>query len=63
MGSVFAVVALAWVVGQAKALEEVNRGNDGVQVSAFWIFYLRWIVPAGILTILALGVRDLFAVF
>lgn len=63
MGSVFAIVALAWVVGQAKALEEVNRGNDGVQVSAFWIFYLRWIVPAGILTILALGVRDLFATF
>ena len=63
VGSVCAIVALAWVVGQAKALEEVNRGNDGVQVSAFWIFYLRWIVPAGIVTILALGVRDLFAAF
>lgn len=63
LGSVFAVVGLAWVVGQAKALEEVNRGNDGVRVSLFWIFYLRWIVPAGILAILALGVRDLFAAF
>jgi NSS family neurotransmitter:Na+ symporter len=63
VGSVLAMVALVWVVGQARALEEVNRGNSGRPVSALWIFWLRWVVPTGIIIILALGVRDLFAAF
>lgn len=61
VGSVLAVLGLAWVVDRARALEEVNRGSDQMQVSPIWIFWLRWVVPAGILLILVFGVRDLFS--
>ncbi len=63
VGSVLAVIGLAWVVDRARALEEVNKGSDKMQVSPIWIFWLRWVVPAGILLILVLGVRDLFSAF
>ena len=63
VGSAFAVVGLAWVVSRARALSEVNRGHDGKQIGEFWIFWLRWVVPAGIVLILVLGIADLFSGF
>lgn len=63
IGSVFALIGLAWVVGQGKALEAVNRGNNGIAVGRVWIFWIKYVVPAGIVIILTIGVVDLFATF
>lgn len=60
VGSVIALLALAWVVGLGKALEEVNRGNAGRPVGRLWFYWIKYVVPLGIGLILALGLRDLF---
>ncbi len=63
VGSALALIALAWVVGQGRALEAANEGNDGSPVGGVWLFWIKWVIPAGIAVILALGVRDLFGTF
>ena len=60
VGSALAVIALVWVVNRGRALEEINRGNDGRAVGSFYVFWMRYVVPLGIGLILALGVADLF---
>ncbi len=60
VGSVIALLGLAWVVGLGKALEEVNRGNAGRPVGRLWFYWIKYVVPLGIGLILALGLRDLF---
>ena len=63
VGSVLALIGLAWVVGLGKALEEVNRGNDRRPVSQFWFYWIKYVVPVGIIFILIFGLRDLFRTF
>ncbi|MFQ5703763.1 MAG: sodium-dependent transporter [Gemmatimonadales bacterium] len=63
VGSALALVALAWVVGQGRALEAANVGNDDAPVGKVWLFWIKWVVPAGIALILALGVKGLFEAF
>ena len=63
IGSACALVALAWVVGRGRALEEVRRGAKGKGFGPLWFYWIRYVVPLGIVVILALGVKDLFATF
>ncbi len=63
LGSAISLIGLAWVVGLARALEEVNRGNNDRPVGRFWFFWIKYVVPVGIGIILALGLHDLFGTF
>ncbi len=63
VGSILAVIALGWVVHRARLLEEVNRGNDGRAVGRLWIVWLKYVIPIGIVVILAFGVIGLFERF
>jgi len=63
IGSACALLALGWVVGQGRALEEVRRGARGAGFGALWFYWIRYVVPVGIAVILALGLKDVFATF
>ncbi len=63
LGSAFALIGLAWVVGLGRSLEEVNRGNAGRPVGRVWFYWIKYVVPVGIALILALGLHDLFTTF
>ena len=63
LGSAISLIGLAWVVGLARALEEVNRGNNDRPVGRFWFFWIKYVIPVGIGIILALGLHDLFGTF
>jgi len=63
LGSAFALLGLGWVVGRGKALAEINKGGRGRPVGRLWLFWIRWVVPIGIVVILLLGLRDLFSGF
>jgi NSS family neurotransmitter:Na+ symporter len=63
IGSACALVALAWVVGRGRALAEVRRGAGGGGFGPLWFYWIRYVVPVGIVVILALGINDVFATF
>ena len=63
LGSALALFALAWVVGLGRALEEANKGNDDAPVGKLWFYWIKYVVPAGIGTILLAGLRDMFRAF
>jgi NSS family neurotransmitter:Na+ symporter len=63
VGSACALLALGWVVGKGRALEEVRRGARGQGLGALWFYWIRYVVPVGIAVILALGLKDVFATF
>ena len=63
LGSACALVALAWVVGRGRALEEVRRGARGKGFGALWFYWIRYVVPLGIVVILGLGLKDVFGTF
>jgi len=63
IGSACALVALAWVVGKGRALEEVRRGAGGRGFGTLWFYWIRYVVPVGIVVILALGIKDVFGTF
>jgi NSS family neurotransmitter:Na+ symporter len=54
VGSALTLVALGWFVGRGRALSEINRGSS-IRVGGFWIFWIRWMIPAAILVILGYG--------
>jgi NSS family neurotransmitter:Na+ symporter len=54
VGSALTLVALGWFVGRGRALPEVNQGSS-VRIGSFWIFWIRWVVPAAIVVILLYG--------
>ncbi len=60
VGSALTLVALAWVIGMRRGLEEINRGADRPLAGKLWFLWVKYVVPLGIAVILALGVRDLF---
>lgn len=63
VGSAMVMLGLAWVVGLGKTLTEVNAGNPGRPVGRLWFYWIKYVVPAGIAVILALGLTDVFAAF
>ena len=63
VGSALSLIALAWVVGLGKALDAANEGNEGRPVGKLWYYWIKYVVPAGIVIILALGLDDLFGAF
>ena len=63
IGSAMALIGLAWIVGRRKSLQAVNEGNDGSPIGKWWYYWIKYVVPAGILVILALGLPDLFGAF
>jgi NSS family neurotransmitter:Na+ symporter len=63
VGSALALIALAWVVGLGRALEEANKGSTGPPIGRFWFYWIKYVVPIGIGVILAFGLRDVFRTF
>ena len=63
IGSAMALIGLAWIVGRGKSLKAVNEGNHGSQIGKWWYYWIKYVIPAGILVILALGLPDLFGAF
>jgi NSS family neurotransmitter:Na+ symporter len=63
LGSMLALIALAWIVGLRRTLEEVNKGRTGTPVGGFWFYWIKYVVPAGIALILAFGLKDVFQTF
>lgn len=63
IGSACALVALGWVVGKGRALEEVRRGARGQGFGPLWFYWIRYVVPVGIAVILVLGLKDVFVTF
>jgi len=63
IGSAMALIGLAWIVGRRKSLEAVNEGNDGSPIGKWWYYWIKYVIPSGILVILALGLPDLFGAF
>jgi NSS family neurotransmitter:Na+ symporter len=63
LGSALALLALAWVVGLGRALEEANKGNTGAPVGRLWFYWIKYVIPAGIVVILIAGLRDMFEAF
>ena len=63
IGSAMALIGLAWIVGRGKSLQAVNEGNDGSPIGKWWYYWIKYVVPAGIIVILALGLPDLFGAF
>lgn len=54
LGGAVAVVALAWFGGRAKTLEEIGRGTR-LPAARFLYFWLRFVIPLGILATLIYG--------
>ncbi len=63
IGSALVIIGLTWMVGLRKALLEVNKGNQKNQVGRFWFFWSKYVIPLGIIIILALGLNDVFNTF
>lgn len=63
VGSALTLIGLAWVVGLGRALDAVNAGNRDRPLGRLWFYWIKYAVPAGIATILAFGLRDLFRGF
>jgi NSS family neurotransmitter:Na+ symporter len=63
IGSALVLLGLGWVVGLGKSLEEANRGSEKPLVGKLWFFWIRYVVPVGIVVILVLGLRDALASF
>jgi NSS family neurotransmitter:Na+ symporter len=63
LGSALTLVGLAWIVKLRKTLDAVNEGNTGRPVGPLWYYWIKYVVPVGIIVILALGLDDLFAAF
>ncbi len=42
------------VVAGGKALAEINRGSS-MAIGPFWVFWIRWVIPAAIIVILVSG--------
>jgi NSS family neurotransmitter:Na+ symporter len=54
VGSALTLVALGWFVSRGKALAEINQGSS-IRIGSFWIFWIRWVIPAAIVAILVYG--------
>ncbi|HSF16646.1 MAG TPA: sodium-dependent transporter [Vicinamibacteria bacterium] len=54
VGSALTLVALGWFVQRGRVLEEIRRGAS-IPIGRFWIFWIRWIVPAAIVIVLVHG--------
>ena len=63
VGSALSLIALAWVIGLGKALDAVNEGNQGRPVGKLWYYWIKYVIPSGIVIILAVGLDDLFGAF
>ena len=54
IGSALTLVALGWFVSRGKTLAEINQGSS-IPIGQFWIFWIRWAIPAAIVVILVSG--------
>lgn len=54
VGSALTLIALGWFVSRGKTLAEINQGSS-IAIGPFWIFWIRWVIPAAIVVILVSG--------
>ncbi len=54
LGAALALVALAWFVGQTKTLEELRR-NASLPIPLFLFYWIKYVVPTGIIGTLLVG--------
>ena len=57
IGSALAVVALAWFIGRAKVLEQIRR-HSGLPVPLWLFYWIKYVLPIGIVTMLVYGWFD-----
>ena len=62
LGSALALVGLGWVVSRGRTLAEIEKGGRR-PVGRLLLVWIRYVVPIGIVIILALGLRDVFRGF
>ena len=59
VGSALTLAGLAWVIGLGKTLDAVNVGNEGRPVGKLWYYWIKYVIPTGIvLRIVAVGARS-----
>lgn len=51
-GSVLAVLGVAWGLGKSNALNQIFGGEESSGLRSFAYFWLRWVVPAVLLSVL-----------
>lgn len=54
IGSALTLLALGWCVSRARLLDEIRRGAS-IGIGGFWIFWIRWVIPAAIVVVLVHG--------
>ncbi|HPD55807.1 MAG TPA: sodium-dependent transporter [Smithellaceae bacterium] len=60
LGGLLSAIFVGYVWGAKKAVREANRGCAGFTIGKWWVFLLRYFVPAMIILIMAAGVYDTF---
>ena len=61
-GSALTLITLTWFMGRSLALKEVNEGNAR-PVGGLWFFWVKYVIPIGVLAIMALGLQQFWAAF
>ncbi len=51
---ILTLIALGFFVSRGKTLAEINQGSS-IRIGQFWIFWIRWVIPAAIVVILVSG--------
>lgn len=54
LGTIIALVGLTWVLGQARAIEELSR-NSVLPVPGFLYYWIKFVIPIAIVTALIYG--------
>jgi len=57
LGSMLALLAVGWCLDRARALESAGLGRSG-GLGPLWLFWIRWVVPGGVLIALISGWLD-----
>jgi len=62
IGSAIVMLSLAWFLGKDKAMGEINQGANK-PIGLWWYYWIKYIVPVGIILIVSMGLKDVIATF
>jgi NSS family neurotransmitter:Na+ symporter len=52
-GSVLAVLGITWGLGKARSVDQIFGNDEAKPLKSFTLFWLKWVVPAVLLSVLA----------